>query len=141
MGASFVISGGVLYYFNSWTAALASFLTGVFIDIDHILDYYVNYGINLDIRRFFDVCYSIGFRKLFLFLHSFELVAGLWFFVLLLNPGTIWTGAAIGITQHLFLDQLGNNRTGCKKFRYFLLYRLRHSFSRSAVIENEKTYF
>ena len=126
------------YFFNSWAAGIASFMTGVFIDVDHLLDYFIECGINLDVKRFFEVYEKDRYKRAILILHSHELVVGLWIAILFMDLGVVWKGAAIGLTQHILFDQFLNFQTKAHKLRYSFLYRLKKGFDRKVFIEDEK---
>lgn len=38
---STIISGVSQYIFNSWQMSITVFLSGIFIDLDHLLDYFI----------------------------------------------------------------------------------------------------
>ena len=135
-----VISGGVFYIFGSWAAAAASLVSGIFIDMDHLLDYFVNYGINFDFRKFYSACSEVRFKRLFLLLHSYEFLLIMWVLIYAMKLGLVWKGAAIGFTQHIVLDQLFNSRSDAKKLKYFFLYRLMKGFRRDAIRNDGKTF-
>ena len=133
---SLAISSGVFYVFNSWAAAVASFIAGVFVDLDHVLDYFLSHGINLNVKKFFAACEENDFKKLFLFLHSFELLAVLWVLIYVMKLDIVWIAIAVGFTHHLLLDQFFNSKNN--RLRYFFLYRTKYGFDRKAVVKNEK---
>lgn len=122
--------------FRSWGAAFASFLTGVFTDLDHLLEYFVKCGFNFDVRKFYVTCMRVKYRRLILFMHSFELLGALWILIYVLKLGDIWIGAAIGYTQHLMFDYLLNPITATSGWSYFFLYRMVRGFDRNKIIKN-----
>lgn len=130
LAASSVISTGVFYFSNSWAAAIASFITGIFIDVDHFLDYFLHCGINFDIKKFYNVCIDISTRKVIIFLHSYELLALFWIIIYIFNLGFIWKGMAIGYAQHILFDQIVNSRSKIHKLGYFFVYRCKKNFER-----------
>lgn len=105
--------------------ALLSLVFGVFIDVDHSIDYYIAHGEwtvsptklsnmnNLDIR--------------YLFLHSWELV-------ILMIGLSLWKWSFFGVTMavvlHLYMDHLGN-KISFKQL--WLIWRIKNGF----VIEDE----
>ena len=73
------VSAGYWYYFKSWPAALACFLSGIFIDIDHYLDYYL--ARKKIPWRYSDLCDFCRYEekgKIYLLFHSCELIIFLW---------------------------------------------------------------
>ena len=96
--ATVIISSFVYYVFNSLPAFISSLVGGLLIDIDHLIDYYLDQGINFKVRNFFIWCHSDHWTRLTLFLHSFELVFILWGSIIVFNLGVVWVGFAIGFT-------------------------------------------
>jgi len=120
--------------FRSSALALASVLTGVFIDLDHWLDYFREYGFRLSVRAFFDVSRRRAWRHLYLVLHGWE-----WLVVLLVAcAATNWNpwlvGACIGWTHHLVADQIVNRPV---LLGYWLVYRWAHRFEKEAMYPPE----
>ena len=104
--------------------AATSFLGGVFIDLDHLLDYIIQFGFRLDWRHFFRSFYERQYDRIYILLHGWEWAAALGLAGAALgNPWLL--GAAIGFTQHLLLDQATN---GGHAAVYSLLWRLAVSF-------------
>jgi len=120
------VSALVWAIFRSSTAALACFLTGVFLDIDHLVDYVINYGWRIRVKHVFHAFEYEAFENIIIFLHSWEFIfiylALLW----LVDWKPVAIGAVIGIIVHLLLDHFFNNHS---KLAYFLSYRLFHRFS------------
>jgi len=112
--------------FRSVSATAACFLTGVFLDLDHVIDYVVNYGWRIRIRHLFRAFEYETFENLFLFLHSWEFVAVYLVFLWLINWKPVAIGAVVGILTHLLFDHFFNAHSA---FGYFLSYRIRHGFS------------
>jgi hypothetical protein len=127
---SSVVSVFVYYFFKSFPAAFASFLTGTLIDFDHFFDYYANHHFTLSLRKVYEASEATNFKKLYLLLHSYELVVILWLAITILSLGPIWKGVAIGLTQHMIVDQFTNPMT----FKgYFLIYRIAKGFKKEKV--------
>ena len=122
--------GGFFFFAcRSLSAAVACFVAGVIIDVDHFVDYLFN---KRRVRRlrslgdFYTACIRTEFDKLYLILHSYELLAALWVIIVAMRLGLVWLAIAVGITQHMLLDQIGNKALG---LTYFFIFRLRHNFS------------
>jgi len=136
-----IISGGVTLVFAFWvksTGALAAcFFSGIFIDLDHHLDYYLaRKELPLSYRKLFDFCKYERQSKLYLLLHTYELVFLLWFCIFTLSLDNIWFGTAIGVTIHMLCDEIVNP---LRPLSYFLTYRIKHNFSRKMFFK--KGYF
>ena len=131
IAASAAISFFVYLYFKSVSCAIISFLSGILIDLDHILDFCLSYGIR-QYNSFFKKIYAVDLKKLILFFHSYEFPILLWLGIILFSLNKYWISLAVGLTQHLLFDQFTNPMT----FRgYFLLYRIYHKFDTEKIIE------
>ena len=118
--------GGVLYAAGAPPSmAVASLVAGVCIDVDHVLDYLIQFGIASDWRsNFFRSFYERQYDRIYILLHGWEWAAALILAAALLgNPLLI--GAAIGVTQHLIQDQMSN---GGHAAVYSLLWRIAMRF-------------
>jgi hypothetical protein len=104
-------------------------LTGVFIDIDHVIDYFLNRGSRFNPRDFYNCCMELKLQRLSLIFHSYELVAVLWIAIAAFSPGDIWKAAAIGYTQHIILDMARNMSVGKLEWRtYSFIFRMKNGF-------------
>lgn len=125
---SIVVSALVWWWLRSSAAALACFLMGVFIDLDHIVDFVYNHRGHLRFHRFFTIFEFEVLENIFVFLHSWEF-ALVWLALLLCLPDVrqpLVVGLFVGFVTHLGLDNLFNRHS---RWAYFLLYRLRHGFA------------
>src|SRR4030065_336426 len=75
LSASIIISWVLYAMFKSWGLAIASFVSGVFIDLDHIIDYLRSSGISLNVKKFFNYFYKKKFDKVLLIFHGWEWLA------------------------------------------------------------------
>ncbi|MBD3296618.1 MAG: hypothetical protein GF392_04560 [Candidatus Omnitrophica bacterium] len=105
----------------SW--GIMAFTGGVLIDLDHFVDYGMYYGFRFHPGRFFSHAY-LASGKTYLFLHSWELVAGLWILSIFFR---ILLPLAAGMTLHLAIDMLLSRREDPKIL--LLWYRWKNSFS------------
>ena len=126
-----VISVLVGIHFKSGGCGLISFIAGTLIDLDHLFDYFVSHRFTLSIKRIYCACRRTRFKRLFILLHSYELIAVLWIAIYAFSLSNMWKAAAIGLTQHLIFDQMTNP---IHRFGYFLTYRLMNRFSRDRII-------
>lgn len=117
---------GILYLiFRSLVLAYVSFLSGIFIDIDHFADYLIEFGFKFDLKEFFHIYTEKLNKKTYILLHSWELL-----FVLLtaswLAGWNGWiTGIFIGFGQHIILDHLNKPHI---KWLYSFLWRWNNKF-------------
>jgi hypothetical protein len=111
---------------RSWVAGISCCLIGIFIDIDHIFELWLNRGFSLDPRKLFDFCYNGTSKKFYDILHGYEYIPlYLWTCTI---PGcrNLGWGLTTGYTLHLIADQLYN--THLNRWTYFLTYRAYHGF-------------
>lgn len=130
IAASTTVSGSLYLISRSWPLAIASFIAGIFIDLDHIFDVIREHGWSVKIRDFFHICNTAQFYRIILIWHGWEwLLLGLamaW-----LTDWNPWvTGVFIGLSQHMVLDAL-NNSPGF--LSYSLLWRWKHQFDYDTI--------
>lgn len=124
VGISLILAIGLFTAFRSVSLSVATFLTGIFIDIDHSLDYLREYGWRFDIKFFFHSFNHTLYKKVILLFHGWE-----WAIILVIcsiaSQNQIVTGITIGIWTHLLCDQFTN---GVSRWGYFFFFRLRRDF-------------
>jgi len=134
-----LISGGVTAVLSIWIkssgALLACFLSGIFIDLDHHLDYFIaKKRIPLSYNKLSEFCHNEHGAKLYLIFHSYELLAVIWICIYGWSLGNIWVGVAVGMTTHLFCDEFANP---IKPMAYFFTFRLKKNFTRELLLKKE----
>lgn len=132
-----VISGGVSAIFALWVkqpaAILTCFLSGIFIDLDHHLDYMmVRKELPLNYKKFFDYFDNNRHPRIYLVFHSYEVIILIWAVIAAVSPGPVWLGLAVGVTTHIACDTLANP---FKPVAYFLTYRIKHRFERKNLVK------
>ena len=128
IAVSIIISSLIYFLFRSIAMAFASLLAGTLIDLDHIIDYIYTHGYKtISYRNLIEASRNYTYKKLFLFLHSYELLL-LILLIYLLSRKIIWLGIFIGLAQHLLLDQFFNP---VRKLFYFLSFRIKEKFDAS----------
>jgi hypothetical protein len=114
----------VVYLFTgSIPAAVAFFVGGFLIDVDHVLEYWM-YRRKINLSGEFFTEYAKKSGRLYIFLHSYELLAGVLVLAMLTKSAIVW-GLWFGMGQHMILDMIGNNLT-LKTFS--LSYRIANNF-------------
>ncbi len=96
-------------------AGLVCFFSGVLIDVDHIIDYIVNFGCkDLTYKNLTQTCEqtyekgnNYGFKKLYLIFHAYEIAILLWI-VSVYTKNIYNIAIAIGYTTHLIVDCAAN---------------------------------
>ena len=119
----------VFYYFtHSLPGAGLVLFSGIFIDLDHLFDFWITRPVNpFSIKEFMHPCkYMRENRKVYVFLHNYELVIMLWILAWHFSWPPIILGIASGITLHLILDDIGNELI---TFSYFFIYRAVKKFA------------
>jgi len=133
---STVISAGVYCLSGSLGLATISLLSGILMDLDHVIDYVLHHGGRFDIRDFFSFFYEERYNRLTLVFHGWEWLITLF----ILSWATRWdvviTGIFIGFSQHLVLDKLYN----ISRFSsYSFFYRLSVGFNPEFIyLKNRK---
>jgi membrane-bound metal-dependent hydrolase YbcI (DUF457 family) len=125
---SILISGAVFLIFKSVTASALALLSGVLIDGDHLLDYFIKIKWKLksfSIKNFFYTYRTEDQPKYYLLLHSFELSVFFPFLLFLIGCKEAAAGVFLGYFPHMVLDRIFN---GGHPFGYFLIYRAIRKF-------------
>lgn len=135
----------LLIIFRKFQMSIACFLTGVFIDLDHIFDYYMNHelrsklGYLLAPRKLFkflsdDYSKTESYHKVYKPLHSVELLI----FAPLLYVFRVWsdiaTGVLVGFLIHIFMDFLPLGHIGTTS----MIYKISKGFPRGADIVKQR---
>lgn len=133
---SATLSGTLYYLCPCWQLAVSAFLAGILIDLDHFIDYVIEFGISSDWRNFFPSFYEGQYTRIYVLLHAWE-----WLLVLgtlsLLTDWNYWVvGGLIGGTVHLVLDQLANGASG---MGYSLLWRWSIGFDPGPAFPHKKS--
>jgi small-conductance mechanosensitive channel len=109
---------------RSFVDAFACFIAGTVIDIDHVFDYYLYSG-----RLSFDVSEISGFyhsyRKVFVLLHSYELLVFGVVVASVFDAYGLFFSAAVGFVGHMLLDSMSYEM---KWISYFFVYRALNGF-------------
>lgn len=132
VAVSGVISVYLWIHYRSFACALISFLAGTLIDLDHLFDFYANNRFTLSMKRIYCACLRVRFKRLYILLHSYEVLALFWLAIYAFSLSNIWKAAAIGLTQHVICDQITNP---ISTYGYFLVYRLAHRFKRDTIVK------
>ena len=106
-------------------SAAAFAATGVFVDLDHFVDYWRETGLNWNLPRFLGYFSRRQVRRLVLPLHAWEGVLLGWGLSLALGSPAWVDWAFFGWLQHLLLDQRFN---GLHKMAYFFSFRVKQGF-------------
>ena len=123
--------GGISYYiFGSWQISVTVFLSGIFIDLDHILDYFLyEKKIKLDIKDFFYKCEALILNKVYLLLHSYELIIILAILAYFTNDYIV-LGLLIVFGNYIMLDLAANK---VHFLGYSFIFRLINKFNSKKI--------
>ena len=132
--ASIALSGILYLIFKSWSMAAACLISGIFIDIDHVVDYVAQCGFSLKIKKFY-AFYKKEPRLKMRLLHGWEwlviLGAAAW-----LTEWNPWiTGTFIGFGQHLVLDKIN---FGEPFLTYSVIWRWKKGFRTDEIFKRKK---
>lgn len=110
------------------------FLSGVLIDLDHLIDFYLFSGEKFSRERFFSRCLEGRRERISLLFHSYERF-GLLCVVAWCVDSAVVRGLLWGTGLHVAFDQIGSGR----KYRlspwfYFLVYRIAVGFRREKLV-------
>ncbi len=124
--ASTVLAAGIYEATSSVETASAALVVGIFLDIDHIIDFFLFSGEHFSIKGFTSWCYEGRWNKLILMFHSYELLV-LYSLLVYKYPNPILVGILCGMGLHLILDQLANRHLIkafiISKWFYFFTFR------------------
>ena len=122
---SLAVSAAAYAVSRSKTMAAVSFLSGVFIDLDHIPDYVREHGLRCDAHFFFHSFTKTLYRKVVIPLHAWEIVVFLAIGGIVSHGNHAILGMLIGFAFHLAADQITN---GVCAGGYFITYRMAKGF-------------
>ena len=122
------------YRYRSRPVAIASFLAGFLIDLDHIVDYVRAHGWKLNWSAFNEASHEKYSGKLYLPLHSYELLALFFMFFRGERRQPYRVGITLSILTHLLLDQKCNPDR--RPLTYFLADRIRKGFQANLILKD-----
>ncbi|MBC8412459.1 MAG: hypothetical protein ISR96_05060 [Nitrospira sp.] len=104
ISVSLIVSAALYTSFRSVSMAVTALFVGIFIDLDHILDYLREHDCPFNVKKFFRVCYEHKFEKMILVWHAWEWIVLMGFSAWLTDWHPVMTGIFIGMTHHLLMD-------------------------------------
>lgn len=122
---------------KSWCGSMGVFITGVLVDVDHLLEYWHDRGIKLNIPEFFKYGNSGINTRHFIVFHSYELLVILLLCMQISTLSYFFFGLATGLLLHLILDYI--NIMVHFKYRWYsfiifsLIFRALFSFRRDRI--------
>ena len=125
--ASFAVT---LLWSDSVCWAICAAAVAVFLDVDHLLDYWLAHGVDFDWRRFLQETrggglYFLKSRRILILLHSWELVFLVWAGAVFFKVPQLGLSFSLGFIPHLLWDQFTYAK---KPLMYFFAFRLVNRF-------------
>lgn len=125
--------GAVFFLTKSFLWAALAFSINIFLDADHLFDYWLANGFDLDYKKFIKETVGgeepgIYFRKsqkVVIFLHSWELLPLVLIAAWVFNLPQLATAFVFGFLPHLLWDQLTYAK---HPLMYSFIFRARHKF-------------
>jgi len=117
--------------YQNWLLIPACLLTGFFIDIDHLFDFWFHYDFGQSLLKMFQSDYFMSSQKVYILFHGWELLFALWWVGGFLNrrlklQGFQWA-LCLPYFGHLLIDQFSGYTLN--PLAYFLFYRFLNGFS------------
>lgn len=130
---SFSAGAGVWFFAKSLYAGLVCFIAGIFLDLDHIIEYVIHYGWkDLSPGKVYQTCEQTTrqegerqFPKLYLLFHSGEVAILLWIGALYIKNLYLII-IALGYSMHMAMDCIGNPMY---VYSYFIIWRMIKGFA------------
>ncbi|MBN1824599.1 MAG: hypothetical protein JW803_09810 [Endomicrobiales bacterium] len=130
------VAGGAAYALTS-SAELAIWIlvSGIGIDLDHLIDYKLEYRQkSFSPSHFMETCNASRLEKTRLFLHSYEIIFILGAMAYFTRE--VWLiGICAGIGQHLLVDQMFNKTL---PLTYFLSFRAKNGYHARKIFDYSK---
>ena len=134
------LGAAVGFFTESLFAGLLCFLSGVLVDLDHVIEYIIHYGLKpLNYREFRLVCSKMpkqkeegGIERLYLVFHTTEFIVLLWV-AFAFSKNIYLFSIALGYTVHMIQDAVAN---GLKPSAYFITMRLKNNFDTIKLVKN-----
>ena len=140
---SFSLSLAIWLFLKSFAAAIVCFATGIFMDIDHLLEYLIHFGWReFSLENFFRECDTdtirkgmFRFKKLHLIFHSLELAVIFWL-VAIYTKNIYILALALSYFIHLVFDFVGNFGV-VRPYFYFISWRIACNFRTTKMLNRQ----
>lgn len=138
-----------IFIYHKWKKLAPSLIGalsgGLFLDIDHLVDYYLAFGTNFNITYFLKGYEFLKSDKIYVFLHAWEWVLLLFVLTLIISRFNLKKSVKLitvslllsfnlGLASHLTIDTF-TNKTIFQA--YFLTYRLYRNFELKELVTTE----
>jgi len=132
LGVSIITGAAAFLTTKTITPSIACFLVGWLVDVDHVWDFYKNFGKDFNVKRFLNAFDNGEIKKSYIYFHSYELLFGLVFLCFFTHFNYLLAFTTLGFAVHLFFDQIFNP---VKPFTYFITYRILHSYNADIIFK------
>lgn len=121
-----------------WSIFSASI--SVFLDLDHLFDFWRARGFTIDARKFIAETrdggkYFEDAGKIFILLHSWELLILVWAVAIIVNHPCLGISFSLGFVPHLLWDQV---TVAKKPLMYSFIFRVLNHFDLGKICGNDK---
>ena len=134
--ASTVFSSGIYFITKSPVITASSFFVGIFLDLDHLIDYWRQHPGSIDVKHFMETCEKYRLKIITLIFHSYELLLIIAVLVFLTKSKFLF-GISLGFAQHILLDTIGND-VNPNYSSYFFIHRWRSGFKHSEIFSHKE---
>lgn len=134
--SSFVLAVAIFFFTRFLGAAVVALLAGVFIDSDHLIDYWaLKPQRPFSVRDFLDSeKYNKQAKFFFLFLHGWEWLALLIIFTWVSGWNVILLSLTLSVVLHLALDCYNQiNDKKANPLAYFFFFRVLKGFNKKKI--------
>ena len=135
--ASSVLAVLIYIFTRQVGVALLAFIVGVFVDLDHLIDFWALKPANpFDVREFLDSeHYNQQSKHIFIFLHGWEWAGVLFALAYFYNWNIYLLVSAIALVLHLIIDTKNlSNGQKHSPFIYLFFFRLLKGFKKQNLI-------
>ena len=134
---SALVSAILYLIFKSWGMSIASLISGICIDIDHVFDYLREGSARLDFQEFMNFFYREKHRKITLLFHGWEWLSCAGLAMVLTNFNPLVTGVFIGYGHHIVSDFI-YSKAGI--MTYSLIWRWKKRFDSKILFPRNRGY-
>lgn len=129
---SFILAVAIFLLTRDMVASSIAFLAGIFIDLDHLLDFWISAPKNaFSIKQFYNMdkhLKSKGDHYTFIFFHAWEWIIVL-VFLTFIYSNVYFVSFVLAVSLHLVLDTINNNIIEKETpLVYSIIFRIFHKF-------------
>jgi len=133
-GVSLIFAWWIFAVFKSWEFALASIVSGIFTDMDHLFGYVREFGWHFKLDLFFRASYEGLYKQVHLLFHGWEWALLLAAATYISDFNHVFCGLLFGYLLHINLDQIFNQP---EPWAYSFIWRRRRQFDNKACFPNK----